>query len=348
MGALAVVAFAALVSHCSAKPHPVAFANWMSDDLDILWFDPAHPDREGAVLARVAPRMEREIKSYMGHEFGWRRSEDPVGEVVGRYTVHEGTRRVDMGMPKNTANSHADATRPGRDTPAPAPKPPKTAEADARREAGPSKSTATANDPVREPSSSRRSAPSREALLRGDSAAAFFGSFDGLDSFTAQRRLANATSGWASTDVFALLQEALDRQSLEVVEGLAPSGAAFYAGDDAVVAMLLSVCKWCPSLLYTRAMLKDIMREVRPEMDVDLTDISPLLRARGAARADTLRAEALRETEPPLPASGYHSTLASIASTCAATRRRRTCWASDACRRQGTFCTCHRTGGTRR
>ena len=122
MGALAVVAFAALVSHCSAKPHPVAFANWMSDDLDILWFDPAHPDREGAVLARVAPRMEREIKSYMGHEFGWRRSEDPVGEVVGRYTVHEGTRRVDMGMPKNTANSHADATRPGRDTPAPAPK----------------------------------------------------------------------------------------------------------------------------------------------------------------------------------------------------------------------------------
>ena len=115
MGALAVVAFAALVSHCSAKPHPVAFANWMSDDLDILWFDPAHPDREGAVLARVAPRMEREIKSYMGHEFGWRRSEDPVGEVVGRYTVHEGTRRVDMGMPKNTANSHADATRPGRE-----------------------------------------------------------------------------------------------------------------------------------------------------------------------------------------------------------------------------------------
>ena len=56
-----MVAFAALVSHCSAKPHPVAFANWMSDDLDILWFDPAHPDREGAVLARVAPRMEREI-----------------------------------------------------------------------------------------------------------------------------------------------------------------------------------------------------------------------------------------------------------------------------------------------
>ena len=64
MGALAVVAFAALVSHCSAKPHPVAFANWMSDDLDILWFDPSHPDREGAVLARVAPRMEREIKSW--------------------------------------------------------------------------------------------------------------------------------------------------------------------------------------------------------------------------------------------------------------------------------------------